>query len=96
MARSERDGSQAGPSSAAARAWLRQESRSGSRAARPVVLVGLGGTAIGIAQAWCIAAALAAALTGAGHAVPALVAFGGLAVARAALGWLAALLAARA
>ena len=41
--------------------WTRAQSRLGRRAARPVVLAGLAGTALAIAQAWCIAVVLAAA-----------------------------------
>ena len=90
--RRERD---AGPK-AATRAWLRQETQRGSRAARPVVALGLAGTLVAVGQTYCIARALAAALTG--HSLPilALTAFALLALARAALAWAAELLAARA
>ncbi len=92
MTRRERD---AGPK-AATRAWLRQETQRGSRAARPVVALGLAGTSVAVGQTYCIARALAAALTG--HSLPilALTAFALLALARAALAWAAELLAARA
>ena len=59
------------PSSAAPRAWLRSEQRVGSRAARPVALFGLLGTAMAVGQAWCAAMLLAGALTGRGAATPA-------------------------
>ena len=39
----------------ATKAWLRRELREGRRAARPVVLFGLAGTALAIGQAWCAA-----------------------------------------
>ncbi len=84
MAKRERDGSKA-----AARAWLKQETKRGGRAARPVMLLGLAGTAVAIAQAFCIAAALATALAGHGADIPALVAFGLLALLRAGLAWTA-------
>jgi ATP-binding cassette, subfamily C, bacterial CydD len=82
MARAERD-----QAKAAAKTWLKQETRLGRRAARPVVLLGLAGSAVAISQAWCVAAALAAILTRARPALPALVAFGVLALVRVALGW---------
>ena len=57
-----------GQSKAAARAWLRNEQRAGSRAARPVLLLSLLGTVLAIGQAWCVAFLLAGALTRhAGH-----------------------------
>ncbi len=52
------------PSRAAPRAWLRTEQRVGGRAARPVALLGLLGTAMAVGQAWCAAMVLAGALTG--------------------------------
>ncbi len=70
----------------AARAWLRQQSRAGRRAARPVVLAGLLGTAMAIGQAFCAARILAVALAGGGVAVAPAVAFGILALLRALLG----------
>ena len=95
MARSTRRKRDAGPK-AATRAWLRQETQRGSRVARPVVALGLAGTSVAVGQTYCIARALAAALTG--HSLPilALTAFAVLALARAALAWAAELLAARA
>ncbi len=47
---------------AAAKGWLRREVRQARHAARPVVLVGLAGTALAIGQAYCAARVLAAAL----------------------------------
>jgi len=82
MTRAERD-----PAKVAAKTWLKQEIRLGRRAARPVILLGLAGSAVAISQAWCLAAALAAVLTRARPAIPALVAFGALALVRAMLGW---------
>src|ERR1700735_837588 len=71
---------------AAARAWLRRESRQGSRTARPVVLFGLAGTALAIGQAYSAAFVLGAALDhGAANVAPALAAFAMLALLRAAL-----------
>jgi ATP-binding cassette, subfamily C, bacterial CydD len=84
MPANDRDGVQR-----AARAWLRQQIRLGRRAARPAIALGLAGTMAAIAQAWCAAAALAAALTGTGRAVPALIGFASLALLRASLAWLA-------
>jgi ATP-binding cassette, subfamily C, bacterial CydD len=67
-------------------AWLRSEQRAGRRAVRPVVLLGLLGTAMAAGQAWCAAMLLADALTGhAGDGLRYLVGFAVLAVARAAL-----------
>ena len=48
----------------AARAWLRNEQRAGSRAARPVLVLSLLGTVLAIGQAWCVAFLLADALAG--------------------------------
>ena len=48
----------------AARAWTRDQARLGRSAAFPVVALGLGGIAVSVAQAGCVAAILAAALTG--------------------------------
>jgi ATP-binding cassette, subfamily C, bacterial CydD len=80
----------------AARAWLRQQTRLGKRAAQPVILLSLTGTAAAIAQAWCAAVVLAAALTGHGRTLWPIAAFGLLAVLRAALIWAAERLAVRA
>ncbi len=67
-------------------AWLRGEQRAGRRAARPVVLLGLLGTAMAVGQAWCAAMLLADALAGhAGDGLRYLVGFAVFAVARAAL-----------
>jgi ATP-binding cassette subfamily C protein CydD len=72
----------------AARAWTREQTRLGARAARPVILCGLLGTLLAITQAWCMAQILATALTR--HDLPPipLAAFATLALARAALGYL--------
>ncbi|MCL2427646.1 MAG: thiol reductant ABC exporter subunit CydD [Alphaproteobacteria bacterium] len=52
------------PLKSASRAWLREQSRLGQRAARPVVVIGLIGTTLAIGQAWCAAGALEAGLAG--------------------------------
>jgi ATP-binding cassette subfamily C protein CydD len=89
----------------AARAWTREQTRLGARAARPVIAFGLLGTLLAIGQAWCMAVVLAAALGGHGGmpAPPAglavsvpLAGFAVLALARAALGYLSELAAAKA
>jgi ATP-binding cassette subfamily C protein CydD len=49
---------------AAAKAWLKAESRHGRKAAWPVVVAGLAVTAFAIGQAWCVAVVLGAALAG--------------------------------
>jgi ATP-binding cassette subfamily C protein CydD len=73
-------------SKAATRAWLRGEQRTGSRAARPVVVLGALGTVMAVAQAWCAAMVLARALTGrAGDTFPLLAGFAVLILLRAAL-----------
>ncbi len=70
---------------AAAKAWVRRETRPGNRAARPVVLFGLAGTALAIGQAFCAALVLGAALHGITADVAlALAAFAILALLRAA------------
>ncbi len=76
------------PSKAAARQWLREQTRLGQAAARPAIMLGLATVAIGIAQVWCIALALASVLTRRAAPFAALAAFGVLALIRAALGWL--------
>jgi ATP-binding cassette, subfamily C, bacterial CydD len=69
---------------AAAKAWVRRETRHGNRAARPVVLFGLAGTALAIGQAWCAALVLGVALGGGtAGVVLALAAFAMLALLRA-------------
>jgi ATP-binding cassette subfamily C protein CydD len=74
------------PSSAAPRAWLRSEQRVGNRAAWPVALLGLLGTAMAVGQAGCAAMVLAGALTGRGAAnLTLLGGFAVLALLRAAL-----------
>ncbi len=73
--------------SPAGSAWLRSESRLGRRAARPVIALGVLGTALAVAQGAAIAAILDEALTS--QAAPpgwALAVFCGAAVARAAAG----------
>jgi ATP-binding cassette subfamily C protein CydD len=65
---------------------LRSEQRVGSRAARPVALLGLLGTAMAVGQAGCAATVLAGALTGRGTVNPSLLGgFAVLALLRAAL-----------
>jgi ATP-binding cassette subfamily C protein CydD len=49
---------------AAAKIWLKAESRQGRKAAWPVVFAGLAGTALAVGQAWCVALVLGTALTG--------------------------------
>ena len=73
----------------AARAWTRQQTKLGARPARPVVGLGLLGTALAIGQAWCMATVLATALAGHGVALPPLIGFGVLALLRAGLGYFA-------
>src|SRR5262245_14898783 len=77
---------QSGQTKTASRAWLRGEQRAGSRAARPVVLLGSFGTATAVGQAWCAAMLLAGLLTGhAGIRLPLLGGFVILALLRATL-----------
>jgi ATP-binding cassette subfamily C protein CydD len=71
----------------AARAWTREQTRLGARAARPVILLGLLGTVLAVGQAWCVASVLTAALAGHGVAPIPLAGFAVLALARAALGY---------
>ncbi len=68
-----------------ARDWLRVQSRLGRRAALPVVLLGLLSMVLAIGQAWCVAAALQAALTGGSAPLGWLALFVVLAVVRAGL-----------
>ena len=84
MAKRERDSTKA-----AARAWLKHETRLGGRAARPVTLLGLAAVAAAVGQAFCIAAVLATALAGHGADIPALIGFAVLALLRACLAWAA-------
>ncbi len=72
----------------AARAWTREQTRLGARAARPVILFGLLGTLLAVAQAWCAAEVLATALTKHALTPTPLAGFAILAIARAALGYL--------
>src|SRR5579871_5432997 len=77
---------QSAESKTASRAWLREERRIGGRAAWPVVLLGLLGSAMAVGQAWCIAMVLAGALSGRRRDILALLAaFAVLAVLRAVL-----------
>jgi len=69
----------------AARAWARQQTRQGWRDAIPVAGLGLLGILAAVAQAFCIAAWLAASLSRTAFPWVALAAFAALAVARAAL-----------
>jgi ATP-binding cassette subfamily C protein CydD len=69
---------------AAAKAWLKAESRRGRKAALPVVFAGLAGTACAVGQAYCVALVLGAALTSgvADVLLPGCVAFAVLALLR--------------
>jgi len=75
------------PAKVASRQWLREQTKLGQRAARPAITLGLATIAVAIAQVWCIALALSAILTRHEAPIPALIAFGVLALIRAALGW---------
>ncbi|MBS0643049.1 MAG: thiol reductant ABC exporter subunit CydD [Acetobacteraceae bacterium] len=68
---------------AAAKAWLRQQQRAGSKAARPVLILHLLGTLAGIGQAMAAAMALTTAVAGGGLAWAPIGAFAGLALLRA-------------
>jgi ATP-binding cassette subfamily C protein CydD len=70
----------------ATRDWLREQSRLGQRAARPVLLLGLGGTLLAIVQAYCAADVLAATVTGGALPFRLLIGFALAALARAGLG----------
>ena len=78
---------QADSTKAAARSWLRREQRAGSRAARPVLIMHVTGSLLGIGQAFAAAYVLTAALATATVEPVALVAFGVLAVLRAGVGY---------
>ncbi len=80
--------SEADPTKAAARSWLRREQRAGNRAARPVLMWHVLGTLAGIGQAFAAASVLAGAFTGSIPAAPALLAFGVLALLRAGISYL--------
>ncbi len=54
----------ANSSKAAARSWLRREQRAGNRAARPVLMLHVIGTILGIGQAFAAATVLTAAIAG--------------------------------
>ena len=66
----------------ASRAWVRREQRAGRRPARPIILLGLAGTVLAIAQAFCAADVLTGVAV-----VPALAGFAILAMLRAAVGY---------
>jgi ATP-binding cassette subfamily C protein CydD len=85
----------AGPK-AATRAWLRLETQRGSRAARPVVALGLATTLVAVGQTYCVARVLAAALARRPLPMVVLAAFALLALIRAVLAWSSELQAARA
>ena len=84
MARTERNRAKA-----AARDWLKRETRRGGKAARPVTGLALAGTAAAIGQAYFVAAVLATALLDHRLALAPAAAFAGLAVIRAAFGYAA-------
>ncbi len=70
----------------ATRAWTKQQTRLGRRAAAPVIGLGLAGLAASVAQAGCVALVLADAMTGhAARPVWPLAAFAALALGRAGL-----------
>jgi ATP-binding cassette subfamily C protein CydD len=72
---------------AAARSWLRQQQREGTRAARPVLLWHVLGSIAGIGQAFAAATVLAEAFTLSMRAIPALATFAVLALVRAAISY---------
>jgi ATP-binding cassette subfamily C protein CydD len=75
---------------AAAKAWLRQQMRVGSRTSRPVLLLGLAGTLFATGQAYCAGFVLAGVVRGGTHHVPLLLAgFVLLALLRAGAGFVA-------
>jgi ATP-binding cassette subfamily C protein CydD len=73
----------------AARIWLRQQSRLGRRATRPLVGLGLAAALAAIAQSACGASLLAAALSSRPIPIAAAVGFAALALARAVVGLIA-------
>ena len=79
---------QAGSNKATARTWLRREQRAGRSRARPVLLLHIAGTVLGIGQAFAAASVLAAAFGGSTLDATGLAAFGILAVLRAGLSYL--------
>jgi ATP-binding cassette subfamily C protein CydD len=79
---------QANTDKAAARTWLRREQRAGGRAARPVLVMHVIGSLLGIGQAFAAAAVFTAAFTDSGLDAAYLAAFGGCAVLRAGLSYL--------
>jgi ATP-binding cassette, subfamily C, bacterial CydD len=79
---------QADPTKAAARSWLRQEQRAGTRAARPVLVLHILGTVLAIGQAFAAASVLTAAFSGSAPQATALAAFAVLAALRAGTAYL--------
>ncbi len=75
-------------SASPARTWLAEQSRIARRTSLPVVAFGLAATLASIAQAACVAAALAEALNRNPPTAAPIAGFAVLAIARAALGWL--------
>lgn len=75
------------PGQAASRAWVAAQVRAGRKAAGPSIALGLCGTVLEIAQVWCVAVALGAILAGRGTPPAPLIAFGVLALVRAAVVW---------
>src|SRR5271170_5706619 len=67
------------------RGWTRAQARAGRSAATPVALLGLAGVALAVGQAWCVAALLAAGLSGVALPWDLAAAFAVAAVLRAAL-----------
>jgi ATP-binding cassette subfamily C protein CydD len=79
---------QSDPKKAAARSWLSREQRAGKKAARPVLMLHVIGTAFGVGQAFAAAAVLSAAFAGSGIDITGLAVFGILALLRAGLSYL--------
>ena len=79
---------QAESTKAATRSWLGREQRAGRAAARPVLMLHILGTVLGVAQAFLAASVLASAFAAAAIDPVALAAFGVLAVLRAAVSYL--------
>jgi ATP-binding cassette, subfamily C, bacterial CydD len=75
-------------SRAATQTWLRREQRAGTRAARPVLLLHVAGTALAVGQAFSAATLLTDAFSGLELHESALTAFGVFAVLRAVLAFL--------
>ena len=79
---------QSDPKKAAARSWLSREQRAVKKAARPVLMLHVIGTAFGVGQAFAAAAVLSAAFAGSGIDITGLAVFGILALLRAGLSYL--------